>query len=312
MVISHGMPWDSGALAFPPWGRGLRLSVAPRRAIRNGLGLFDAHNPWRSAAVRLTRGLVDFGGSAAWQWLGAQEPMDPDWWMALCTTVVEPVAGAVGSAALARRSDRFDVLFMDEDGVPNAFLKLGWSSESEDRIQREVQILKHFVNHPPGRFRVPQILASGEFEGQRYRLFEPLPDGVHTRPAPDALRIGSVVDEFQACLGDLEKSPDIPRHYVPGHGDFTHRNLRMACDGNLWLFDWEYCEWMPPLADELRYWAAHYAFAIMPRPRAAARKIVDTLRHRGTVNDIREAVVWPEFNRPVEQAIRQAVGRIVA
>ena len=125
MVISHGMPWDSGALAFPPWGRGLRLSVAPRRAIRNGLGLFDAHNPWRSAAVRLTRGLVDFGGSAAWQWLGAQEPMDPDWWMALCTTVVEPVAGAVGSAALARRSDRFDVLFMDEDGVPNAFLKLG-------------------------------------------------------------------------------------------------------------------------------------------------------------------------------------------
>jgi hypothetical protein len=201
---------------------------------------------------------------------------------------------------------------MDEDGVPTAFLKLGWSSKTEDRIQREVQVLQHFVDHPPGRFRAPQILASGEFEGERYRLFEPLPDGAHTRPSPDANRIESVVDEFRACLSDLEKPPDIPRHYVPGHGDFTHRNLRMASDGNLWLFDWEYCEWMPPLADELRYWAAHYAFAIMPRPQAVARKIVDTLRHRGTVDDIREAVAWPEFNRPAEQAIRQAVGRIVA
>jgi hypothetical protein len=310
VTMPRGMPWNSDALAFPPWGLGLRLPAAPRRAICNGLGLFDAHNPWRSTAVRVTRGLVEVGVSRAWHWFGPREAMDPDWWTTLCSTVVEPVVGAVGSAALARRSDRFDVLLMDEDGVPTAFLKLGWSSESEDRIQREVQVLEHFAAHPPGAFRVPQVLASGEFEGERYRLFEPLPDGAHSRPAPNANRIASVVDEFRACLADLEKPPDIPGHYVPGHGDFTHRNLRLASDGDLWLFDWEYCEWMPPLADELRYWAAYYAFTIVQRPRASARKILDVLRHRGTADEIREAVAWPEFNRPAEWAIRQAVGRI--
>jgi len=305
------MPWSSDALAFPPWGRGLRLPPAPSRAICNGLGLFDAHSPWRSAAVRVTRGLVGAGASRAWQRLGAREAMDPGWWTAMCATVVEPVVGAVGCAALARRSDRFDVLFMDEDGVPTAFLKIGWSSKSEDRIQRECHVLERFVDHPPGVFRVPRVLASGEFEGEHYRLFEPLPDGAHARPAPDANRIASVVDEFRACLAGLEKPRDIPGHYVPGHGDFTHRNLRMAPDGALWLFDWEYCDWMPPLADELRYWAAHYAFTIRPRPRASARKILDILSQRGTADDIREAVALPEFNRPAERAIRQAVGHMV-
>jgi hypothetical protein len=305
------MPWSSGALAFPPWGQGLRLPAAPRRAICNGLGLFDAHSPWRSAVVRVTRGLVGAGASRAWQWLGAREAMDPDWWTALCATVVEPVVGAVGSAALARRSDRFDVLLMDAEGVPTAFLKLGWSSATEARIQREVEVLEHFLGHPPRTFRVPRVLASGEFEGQRYRLFEPLPDGAHARPSPDADRIARVVDDFRASLAELDKPGETPAHYVPGHGDFTHRNLRMAPDGQLWLFDWEYCEWMPPLADELRYWAAHYAFRIAQRPQASARRILEILRDRGTVADIREAVAWPEFNRPAERAIRQAVGHMV-
>lgn len=308
---TRNMPWDADALVFPPWGRGLRLPSAPRRAISNGLGLFDAHNPWRSAAVSVTRSLVRAGAGRGWQWIGVRDRMDPEWWMAMCTSVAEPVVGPVGCAALARRSDRFDVLLMDRDGIPIAFLKFGGSVGSEERARTELEVLEHLAGEPLRTFHVPQVLATGSFEGQAYRLFEPLPDGVHTRPVPDASRIASVVDEFRLRLAGLDRPSTVPAHYVPGHGDFTPRNLRLTPDEDLWLFDWEYCRWMPPLADELRYWTSHHAFRIAQRPQASARRIVGILRDRGTGDDIREAVAWPEFNRPAEEAIRRAVGQLV-
>jgi hypothetical protein len=69
---------------------------------------------------------------------------------------------------------------------------------------------------------------------------------------------------------------------------------------------------MPPLADELRYWTAHHAYSLRLNPRRAAGHIVNVLRTRGSDDDIREAVAFPVFNRPREQAIRSAVGELLA
>lgn len=302
-----GMPWHPGSLTFPPGGSGLLLSPAPSRAVVNGLGLFDAHTPLRELAVSGARALARSRVTLLLRTPRSARSVDGTFWDGWVADVAAPVTGPVGSAALARRTGRDDVLLMDRRGVPLAFVKMGTSPESRQRMEHELGILLRIQDGRPTAFRVPRLLGRGGDGERTWHILEPLPDGPHTRPAEDPGQTAVVVDDLRRCLAGLPRSAETPARFVPGHGDLTHRNLRRASDGRLWLFDWEYARWMPRLADELRYWAAHFAHRLIPRPRVSARRILEILRSRGTDRDIREAVAWPEFNRPGEAAIREAV-----
>lgn len=308
MMPVHTMPWHPGPATFPPGRSGLLLSPDPPRAVSNGLGLFDTHTPLRELAVGAARTLARSGLTPLLSSPRAARAVDGPWWDRWVVEVAEPVVGPVGAAALARRTGRDDVLLMDRRGMPLAFVKLGRSPESQERMEHERAILLRIQDSRPRAFRAPRLLDRGG-DGERvWHFLEPLPDGPHTRPAADPAILAAVVDDLRRCLAELPRPADTPAHFVPGHGDLTHRNLRRGSDGRLWLFDWEYARWMPHLADELRYWAAHRSFGLLHRPRASARWIVETLRERGTDSDIREAVDWPEFNRHREAGIREAVG----
>jgi hypothetical protein len=303
------MPWHHGSLIFPPGGSGLLLSPSPPRAVINGLGLFDAYHPLREIAVGGARALAR---SRLTVFLRSQRTamgVDGPWWDRWIAEVAEPMTGPVGSAALARRKGRDDILLMDRRGVPLAFAKVGTGSSvgARQRMEHELDVLQRVQESKPLAFRAPRLLGRGADGSRTLHFCEPLPDGPHTRPAVDPARLAAVVDDLRRCLVELPRSAATPTHFVPGHGDLTHRNLRRASDGRLWLFDWEYTRWTPRLADELRYWAAHFAAGVIFRPKASARWILKTLQKRGTNRELWEAVVWPVFNRPREAAIREAV-----
>ena len=306
------LPWNGRSICFPPWSDRLRISPRPAKAIHNGLNLFDTYHPFRSATVNFARAFVGLGGHRLWRWLDSTSMSNAAWWSEFHVSVVEPIVGKIGSAAVARRYDRVDALLMGNDGAAKAFAKVLSTQEDVDRMRREGHVLQLILAARPANFRVPAILTEGTLHGLHYWLFEPLPDGPHWRPPPDPVLIAGVIDELQDCLQDLGKPPNALGHHVPAHGDFTHRNLRLCTDGGLWLFDWEYCDWMPLLADELRYWTCHYAYRTIPRPRAAARDILNILNQRGTTDDICEAVAWPEYNRQSEAAIRGEIWKLLA
>jgi aminoglycoside phosphotransferase (APT) family kinase protein len=156
------------------------------------------------------------------------------------------------------------------------------------------------------------MLAHGLFEDHHYQLFSALPNGPKRQPPPDPELIASVVDELQEKLDSIPRRAHSAAHHVMGHGDFSHRNLRLAADGQLWLFDWEYAGWSPRLADETRYWATWFGARVWPRVGRDSTRMLDMLRRRGTDEEILEAVCWPEHNLPIEQALRNAIQAKIA
>jgi hypothetical protein len=298
-------------IPLTPRQRTLILPAAPPRAVRNALGLVDSHTPFRSFLVSCARSfsrsrLIPLlpirrrPADAARQELGL-----------LIRRVSGELPGTPAVMAVAMREERIDALLMDAVGVPLAFVKLATGADAAERMEMEAGVLACLREPADPLVRVPRMLAAGSLGDWPYHTYEPIPDGAHRRPEPDAELVRAVGREVRERLAALPRPADIPSHHVPGHGDFTHRNLRAAADGSLWLLDWEYARWMPVLADELRYWTTHYAFGFRLDPQGAARRIVAVLRGRGTDDDIAEAVAFPEFNRPREQAIRGAVGALV-
>jgi hypothetical protein len=295
-----------------PRERSLILPVGPPRALSNAFGLVDAHTPARSLLVACARG---FSKTGMMPLIPVRRKPANEVGHRL-QQLLPKVAGSLHQEpavmAVAIRDGRIDVLLMDPAGVPVAFLKLATGANAEGRMTSEARVLEGIRTPAKARAHIPRILARGEVDGRSFHVYEPLPDGPHGRPAPDPELIAAVAHDVRDRLADLPRRGDVPIHFVPGHGDFTHRNLRAAGDGSLWLLDWEYARWMPPLADELRYWTAHHAYSLRLNPRRAAGHIVNVLRTRGSDDDIREAVAFPVFNRPREQAIRSAVGELLA
>jgi hypothetical protein len=303
---------DWRGIPLRPRERSLILPVGPPRALRNAFGLVDAHTPARSLLVACARGFSKTGmiPLIPVRRKPANEVGDR------LQQLLPKVAGALRQEpavmAVALRDDRIDVLLMDHAGVPVAFLKLATGDDAEGRMTSEAKVQDCMRTPTRALARVPRILTRGELDGHSFHVYEPLPDGPHGRPTPDPELIAAIVDDVRIRLADLPRPADAPNHFVPGHGDFTHRNLRAAGDGSLWLLDWEYARWTPRLADELRYWTAHHAYGLWINPRRAAGLIVKVLRTRGSDDDIGEAVAFPVFNRPREHAIRKAVGKLIA
>ena len=123
---------------------------------------------------------------------------------------------------------------------------------------------------PTSSFRVPVCRHSFSHGDWSVREFEPLPQ--FHRPArwnPDRIR-QVATDVSLALEGRLERSPDIPPHWVPMHGDLVPWNLREDEHGGLWLLDWEDAGWGPPLADLFRFMVAHHSLSWRNPVRIAA------------------------------------------
>jgi thiamine kinase-like enzyme len=172
-------------------------------------------------------------------------------------------------------------------------------------------VLERLSDDPPTAFRVPRLLLEGTMGGWTYQLFEPLPAGPHRPVNPKPTRIAHIIDEMRQRLAGLPRSPQFPPHHVIGHGDFTPRNVRKASDGRVWVLDWEYARWSPPLADELKFWTARYSLRVRPRPVRDGRRVAALLRERGGDEDIVEALRWGAYMTPEQAAIAKVVAHEV-
>jgi hypothetical protein len=288
---------------------GTLLPTGPRRALVNGLNLIDAYTPLRAALLEVVR-QASFIVPA----VPLRRTLHADlatWLIDRIDNPADVIPHETRTLAAGRHDSRVDLLLMARDGEPLGFLRLSDADHVQRRMEHEAHIL-HMLQQPqPATFRVPALRMEGSRGVWRWQLFEPLPDGPLQRPRIEPRRLASVVDEYRERIADLPQPANTPASHVPGHGDFTHRNLRVARDGTLWLIDWEYARWMPRLADELRFWAAWHAFTLLQRPQRAARRIVEILRDRGSDAEIAEAVAWPEFNRRAEAGIRNAVAALL-
>lgn len=299
-------------VAFPPGSGFVMLPRAPRRAARAGLALYETVETQQRIAALAGRVLTTAGLARLLPALDRPE-VDTGWWEAFIKEVAQPLIGPVGSVAFrVPGNPRVSALMMDHDGRPQGFAKL-LNSPAPDRMAALSALLS---SAPTSAFYSPRTLAEGERDGWHYRLLEPLPEGAHRAPPFAPQKISAVADEFHDRAGGLPRPAGKPSHYVLCHADLTPRNLRVAADGQWWLFDWDNARWGPRLSDELRYWCAWFAYRRRPDVERDAARVHGLLRRRGSEEEIQEAVHWPDrveqTFRPIETPMLMAVGRVAA
>lgn len=299
--------------AAPPWTFPPRTShvILPpnSRAALSGLALYTALYPRQRAALTVARIAILSGGGRLFRASRPQPVPDPSSWARWCRDVAEPLVGEVSyTALLTPGQDRTCALLMDHCGMPVGFVKLRPRHEVDGV---EAAVVARLHDPVTTSFRAPRVLAESSFEDRHARLTEALPRGLHRRPPQRPRALAALVDELQTRLSEQPRPTGAPSSWRPCHGDLTPRNVRLASDGRWWVYDWEYAGWAPRLADELRYWIADSCFQRSPNARHVAGRVVRLLRARGKDDEIAEALAWPCFNLPVEQAVRHEVSRLI-
>ena len=302
---------DQRMLGFPPRSHHILLPERPANAARAALALYDAtlHHQRLAASVgdvllRLRLGPFLRVGRLP-------DMLDLEWWSHWCHEVARDIAGDAHSIGFRIWEDRVAGLLLDRSSRPLAFVKV-WHlpprlSPWHPELDLQAEAIAALAQPPPTTFRTPAVMHEGSFEGREYVAFEPLPPGRHQPLRPDPDHLHRIVDEVQQRLADMYRPGDVPAHHVMSHGDLTPRNLRVASDGAVWLFDWEYTRWAPPLADELRFWVTDGALRPRSSPEREGRRIAAILLQRGSRKDITEAVCWSDYITPPEAAIRAVV-----
>jgi hypothetical protein len=263
------------------------LPTSPRRAAYSGLALYDTRFLHQRIALKLGPVLARTG------LLRLFPRMDPDvdweWWERWIAEIAEPIIGRTDQIALRSVPYLGDVkvhgILMGSRGEPLGFVKVG------GRVfgGMEEAAWGLLASRPPESFRVPACLAAGEMAGVRYRLHQPLPEGPHRRPPFRPRKLWTVIDEYQRGLRDLPRPRGTDPGHAPCHGDLQVINLRVARDGNWWLFDWGGVHWGPRLGDELNYWASMFESRVRPNPQRDADQVIRLLRGRGSRGEIIEA-----------------------
>lgn len=287
----------------------LVLPAAPRKALWSGLGLYDGVEPLQRGLLRAARTLV----AARLERLlpaNSVEGVDWEWWDSWVQDVARPLLGPVANVAIRiPPNGRTCMLLMDAAGTPTGFVK----RLAEPLAPFSAQVRDCLDRAPFGTVRIPRTLAAGHHREQEYILFEPITAGPHRRPPHDPARVSAIVDEWRERLKDIPTPPDVEDHYVVCHTGFTPRNVRVAGDGEWWLFDWDNVTWGPCLAPELRYWCADASYRWRVDPDRAARAIYARLRARASDAEIVEATTWsgtlPTY-RATEQVLRATVGQL--
>jgi hypothetical protein len=302
-------------LGFPPHSHHILLPARSVAAARAALALYDATLLHQRVAVvggdlLLRAGLGRIFG------VRVPDGLDTDWWARWCHEVGSAVAGDVQDIAFRTWEDRIAGLLLDPCGRPLAFVKV-WQtarqpSTGHPPTDLQADVITVLSQQEPASFKTPAIISEGFFDCYQYLAFEPLPAGRHRRFPRRPAALHRIIDELQERLAQLARPEGAPEHHVMSHGDLTPRNLRVSRDGSVWLFDWEYARWAPPLADELRFWVTDAALRPRPRPRRDGRRVLGLLLDRGSPADVAEALSWHEYVTPREAAIRSEIARELA
>jgi hypothetical protein len=303
--------WSNHLTGFLSTRNFLVVPKSPRRATVAALGLSDAVEPrqrimFRAAAFAALLGLGRVLPGVARLPAG----LNPAWWRDWFEAVARPMLGDASYVGYrVPPNGRVAALLMDHRGKPLAFAKQLSRPPSDLELQ-----ISRALQHGGAPFNTPQVIAEGEFNSIWYRMYAPLPSGLHRRPPHDPPRLRAILDAWHQSLHHLPRPPGASEDAVVCHADFTPRNLRVASDGRWWLIDWDNARWGPKLADELHYWCAEYCWGLRPRPQQDARRVVALLRQRGTDADITTAADWPEAParayRPAELKLRARVGEL--
>jgi len=303
--------WTNHLTGFLPTRNFLIVPRWPRRATVAALGLSDAVEPRQRMMFRAV-------ALAAYLGLGRVLPgmarlptgLDPAWWSAWFDAVAKPILGDASYVGYrVPPNGRVAALLMDHRGQPLAFAKHLSRPPSELELQISLAL-----QHGRFPFNTPQVVAEGEFNAIWFRMYAPLPSGLHRRPPHDPARLRRIVDAWHRSFDHLARPPGIPGDAVVCHADFTPRNLRVASDGRWWLIDWDNARWGPRLADELHYWCAEYCWGLRPRPKRDAERVLALLRERGTDDEIASAAEWQNAParayRSAELSLRARVGEL--
>lgn len=200
------------------------------------------------------------------------------------------------------------------DGVPLAFIKIGWNAASNRLVQREADMLRLLQQLDLPAFVAPKVLHAGEWRG-RFICAQTAPE----QSTPPPLTFGPVHRDIvralathaatqqplesspfwqalqaavarvpQRCYRDLLdsgmaqastrlKSQTLPFHFC--HGDFTPWNGKwMESRSTLWLYDWEYASTDRPAGwDILRFFVQTEYFV----EKRSAGDISESLRANG-------------------------------
>ena len=183
---------------------------------------------------------------------------------------VEPVCGADVWQAIEKRVLERNPTLSGEwlhfssqwDKQRSSFL--GLNAQREPELFLTIESIDNRSRGPVSQtasFRVPACRHSFTYAGWSVREFEPLPQ--FHRPARwDPERIRQVAADISRALeGRLERSPDVPSHWLPMHGDLVPWNLREDEHGQFWVLDWEDAGWGPPLADLFRFMVAYHSLS---------------------------------------------------
>ena len=299
-------------LGFPRRTHHVLLPARPVAAARAGLALYDSTLLHQRVAVTIGDTLLTLHLQRVYR-IGSLPPalLDTRWWTRWCKQVAVRTVGEVGCAAFRFWEDRIIALLMTDSGQPRGFVKVWRNPPGPARPLHHLQshVVARLCCEPGKEFRVPALLDEGTLDGCFYELFDPLPTGPHAPLVPDPARLARIFDAMHERLSAIPRPAGIPSHFVIAHGDFTPRHVRRVSDGNVWIVDWEYACWAPPLLDELQFWTAEFARRVRPRPARDGRRVVGLLRARGTDAEIAEALGKGVYMPPVQRAIADVVAR---
>lgn len=154
--------------------------------------------------------------------------------------------------------------FLGADGVPRGFGKLALNEANGEKIRNEARVLKSFRASPPRSFLVPDLLASGAWEGADFLVTACLPASAGAVDWEKETGMSALVAEINTAARMLEaQNPPVwwdkllrDCRDLPGlekvirevsrwgwkvsrvHGDLNRTNvLRDGAD--LWVVDWE-------------------------------------------------------------------------
>jgi glycosyltransferase involved in cell wall biosynthesis len=227
-------------------------------------------------------------------------------------------------APVQAKRNRLYVHLLDNHGEPVAFAKLALDELNNTQLLHELEMVSLLNKHPPERFRVPALLCAGLFQGHRYIVLEPLPDGAHAASMNwEALRgylqelsdMGTrVLDENEICASGwwrglaeiagglspqfIEELRSLMGDFLPVghvHGDPGVNNLvRVA--GKLWILDWEGSSNVGPRrTDEIAHYLSSHQRQIIRYPRLAIYAFADVFLDRASEEDRRDVMAALAF-----------------
>ncbi len=296
-------------------GRSFVVSLASRPGASSAL---TSYNTLRTAPRRLVRNVFSLGLRTGVDWpfvrnkidIGIASSASPEQLAdCLLTEYLRqrlgrgPVMVAFGGGGGPYRKPVLQVFGMD--GMPLAYVKVGWNDWTREAVRREVTALRLCASRPM-RLGVPELLGHWLWRGLDLLVTAPLPRGVRwlglNSCLPDAGLLREISQLSPPYVGELGTSPwwQALRTRIPGvtditartqlerladgieicfglttlefgswHGDLVPWNMAQL-DGRFFAWDWESCAPTAPVGFDALHYYFQVAFVARRRPVAAA------------------------------------------